>query len=266
MELWRSVRAEPSRPESEELAEACVASAKELAPLPPQCPPPSLDVLSAQLQSLLGAYRKLATVDGSDRVARGPPPLSSRRDVATTEPRRRMKAAATVSRRLLATTASAAARAKSRRIEATPAPPPPPETDVPKAQDDKDDDLHLSRPSRRALNPFPQLSPFLPVPRSPAKTPAPSAPTLATPRDRSAYRTATHCSRAKSRLLATTPAEPAPRHHEPARIFARTAPLDHPSPRPPAPPPPFQAQQPGNPYQHVLALGVSPPLDPKPPT
>lgn len=271
MELWRSVRGEQShRPESEQLFDACKKFKAE--------PVPSFEVLSAQLQSLTAAYRKLLSrdADGSERVLPGratPLRVVTGPTAKTTEMRRTKRTAtsrplnttAPARSRLLATTASrAAAEKKTLRRKpppvATPrSPPPPPETDVPR--DDK--------APKRALNPFPQLSPFMPSHRAPRQaSPLPKTTTTVqtavhpTPTRSATYNNATLSSKAKKSektVAATTTTAPAahrPDTSQQASSYQRQPPATV-----------FRAKQPGNPFQEILAKGISPnsPLPPPPP-
>lgn len=271
-------------------------------------PSPSIEVLSAQLQSLMAAYSKLMNrdVDLSDHTQLGARRFAAqtgRRRVpdARTEPRKQ-KIAATSSR-LLATTASRAAaiRQRSKRL-ATPrmAPEqsrmalkkngqtfgghthdmrqpthiscdqpqtahqsdhalPSPESHHPQA-----DDINIARPSRRALNPFPQLSPFLPQHRPLAKTPfpQPSSGRGPTPIDCHS-RTLKKVERPLHNATIPGALKSACRIQIPSskKTPPQTAPL-----RPPTPPTKatFSASQPGNPFKDILAKGISPTLDVSP--
>lgn len=311
MDLWQSVRSKQVRPEAEKLAEAYAEpnQTKGDTKQVDQGPSPSVEVLSAQLQSLMAAYSKLVNrdVDLSDHTQPGAPRFAAqtgRRRVqdARTEPRRQ-KVTATSSR-LLATTASRAAAIsqRSKRLATTRTAPehprtahkikfghtntaqklnqkqathsscdppqasrkaehalPSPESDHPQA-----DDLNIARPPRRALNPFPQLSPFLPQNRPLTKTPFPqtSSGQEATPVN---YHSRTIKKVERPLLSATIPGtfKSASRIQIPSskKTALQAAPLHPPTPPTKAT---FSANQPGNPFKDILAKGISPPLEASP--
>lgn len=241
LELWRAaIGAKPERPESEELREACTE------------PPPTLDALQTQLHELIATYRKLvaAPVHTERRVRVRP---------VRTEPPKRPP---TRTRPKLVE-ASKTARPRPRRRDATPAEPP--ETDRPKKE--VSPEVQLERAPRRAMNPFPQLSPFLPESKNPPATPLPKPPPSTEPDAAYAtgykrgYLAATASSR---RRLADTAPAATPLHktdRPPKSTTYRKPPTPQSSAvKPPPPPLSMTASSTNNPFADILAGGLTPPL------